>query len=86
MGGFQRCHLWVKNVCPLVPVFMSNFCAQMLPTTETENDTATVSSEQLVDIMQPTIAQDLMQQGVLPRVVEKGNNLAGQRTGHPPSV
>ena len=43
--------------------------------TETEND----SLEQLVDVMQPTIAQDLMQQGVLPRAVEKGNNLAGQR-------
>ena len=35
--------------------------------------------EQLVDIVQPTITQDLVRQGVLPRSVEEGNNLAGRR-------
>ena len=79
MGGFPPCHLWVQRVCALVPVFMNAFCAQLIPISETENDTANVNLEQLVDIVQPTIAQDLMQQGVLPRAIEKGNNLAGQR-------
>ena len=56
---------------------MNPFYAQLLPMSE--NDSDNVHLEQLVDVMQPTIAQDLVRQGVLPRSVEEGNNLAGRR-------
>ena len=61
-----------ESLCQMLP-----FCAKLLPMSE--NDTDRVHLEQLVDVMQSTIAQDLVVQGVWPQSVEEGNHLVGQR-------